>query len=87
MNEPLHGLVIQDKKLKISVTNKGYTTSGSLRVDVVSGFAGFMVTIVRIEEDMGKMMPQVVELEFPLPDEIGNEQFTVQNQFTIPSRI
>lgn len=81
MKELIHGLSFQGNTLKILVTTTGYTTAKSLKLDAISGIAGYMLTVIRTEEDFGKMMPQIIEVEIAIPDEVAGRSFTIQNEF------
>ncbi len=81
MDETLHGLSIRDNKIVIAVTSNGCTQAEHFRVDVVSGIAGFLVTVVRSQPDACKMTPHVQEFELEFPAQLHTKRFTVQNAF------
>jgi len=56
---------------------------GDFRLEVVSGIAGFMLTIVRTSPDNCRMTPHIRECEFSLPAELKGQAFTVQNPFRV----
>jgi hypothetical protein len=81
MDETLHGLTIRNDKIVIAVTSYGCTEAGHFKVNVASGIAGFMVTVVRSQPDHCKMIAHIKEFELELPVQLHDERFTVQNAF------
>lgn len=81
MSEQIHGFVIRNRKVVIAVTSHGCTEAEHFRLQTESGIAGFMLTIVRTQEDNCRMVAHVREFEMDIPEEIGNKPFTIQNPF------
>ncbi len=68
--EPIHLLKIADGVLSAGVATTGYTTEASFKVEVRPGGKArvWIVRIVRIQADEGKMMPQPLVVTWRLAD-------------------
>ena len=74
--EPLTGLGITKDSISITVLNSGYTNKGSFKVIIAQEPPSKtrLVLFVRIKEDPGKMVPQPLDLNYPLKS-LGFEKF------------
>lgn len=77
--EILHGANLLDDKIQIRVTSTGGTDQDSFRIGVISGIAGFMVTVYRVRPDNNRMRAHTVTLTYNLPAELNGNPFTLQN--------
>jgi hypothetical protein len=68
--EPLLGVRCTTKDLTFSVYNKGYTNKASFKLVVQPEKDTKVVSVflVRVTADDGKMMPEPIEVAFPLAD-------------------
>ncbi len=68
--EPIHLLKISSGVMTVGVATTGYTTTASFKVEVRTDAKARTCTvrIVRIASDPGKMMPQPLEITYPLAD-------------------
>ena len=81
MNETLHGFLIQQDKIVIFVTSTGCTVAGHFKFEVHAGTTGYMLTVVRTEEDPCRQKAEVIDVTLDLPEEVRNKPFTIQNWF------
>lgn len=82
MAEQLHGLMINDGKVKAAVSSAGCTKSEGFRLDVADADGELKVTVVRTAPDFCKMVPHVTEIELTLPEQLRSAPFKVQNPFS-----
>ena len=81
MAEQLHGLMIRDGKIVVSVTSTGCTKSEHFKLDVVDANGELAVTVFRTQPDFCKKVPFVIEMELDLPEQAQSAPFKVQNSF------
>jgi hypothetical protein len=67
MKEIIHSISFRNDKMFLEVTSNGCTQADSFRLDVAHGINYDTLTVVRIRKDECKMMPHIIELEFPIP--------------------
>ncbi|MDJ0532389.1 MAG: hypothetical protein QNJ70_07820 [Xenococcaceae cyanobacterium MO_207.B15] len=77
--ETLHGLVVSESKVIITVTSTGCTDEGDFKIEVVETLP-LLVSFVRVQPDFCKMAPHSIDLSFSLK-EIGAAEFKVANLF------
>lgn len=68
--EPVYGVRFTTKELVFQVRNKGYTDRNAFRLDVSRDPEKNTTTVslMRIKIDDAKMLPEVIEVHFPLQE-------------------
>ncbi|MDJ0616933.1 MAG: hypothetical protein QNJ63_09340 [Calothrix sp. MO_192.B10] len=77
--ETLHGLVVTETKVIITVTSTGCTDESDFKIEIVETLP-LLVKIVRVKPDFCRMIPHSVDLSFSLK-EFGAAEFKVANPF------
>ena len=77
--ETLHGLVLTDTQVIITVTSNGCTDKNDFKIDLKESHPAIL-TFIRVQPDFCRVTPHRVDIAFSLK-EVGAAAFTVENPF------